>query len=117
MHHMLPSQCHSVSTSKVLPKSIFECSSSVQVEESEVVDAEEGAVQKVQESAPVKTVKDQKAKSETDSKKSRFAAKQAKQKLIRDLKNHPMFAPLVTLAILIAHLFSFRQFSFALIEL
>jgi hypothetical protein len=58
-------------------------------------------------------MKDQDAK---DTKKSRFAAKQAKQKMIRDLRNHPMLAPLITFAIIVAHLFTFRQFSFALIE-
>jgi len=50
MKHMLPSQCHSINTSKSLPKSIFFCSST----EIEVLDEfnfaddiEEGSAQKV----------------------------------------------------------------------
>jgi len=35
----------------------------------------------------------------------------------RSKRHHEMLAPLITVAILVAHLFTFRQFSFALIDL
>jgi len=56
MHHVLPSQCHSLDTSKVLPKSIFNCSSSVRDEDFNVSDIEEGTAQKVEGAFKFKTM-------------------------------------------------------------
>lgn len=121
---MITAKCHSTATGNVLPKNLYHCNSKAEVadEFNWTDDMEEGSAQEVAETPEIKTMKDavesndkKSVKNARDARAARRSGKGGKFQH-NSMRHHSMLPVFVTIAILIAHLFTFRQFSFALID-
>jgi len=121
---MITAKCHSTATGNVLPKNLYHCNSKAEVadEFNWTDDMEEGSAHVVAETPEIKTMKDtvesndkKSVKNARDARAARRSGKGGKFQH-NSMRHHSMLPVFVTIAILIAHLFTFRQFSFALID-
>ena len=121
---MITAKCHSTATGNVLPKNLYHCNSKAEIadEFNWTDDMEEGSAQEISETPEIKTMKDavesndkKSVKNARDARAARRSGKGGKFQH-NSMRHHSMLPVFVTIAILIAHLFTFRQFSFALID-
>jgi len=120
---MITAKCHSTATGNVLPKNLYHCNSKTEVKDefNWTNDMEEGHAQEIPmipyKKPAMKDIVESNNKSVKNARAARAAKRGGKDGKFQhnSMRHHSMLPVFVTAAILIAHLFTFRQFSFALI--
>jgi hypothetical protein len=122
---MITAKCHSTATGNVLPKNLYHCNSKAEVadEFNWTDDMEEGSTQEIpmipyKKPTMEEVVESNNKKSVKNARDARAARRSGKGGKFQhnSMRHHSMLPVFVTISILIAHLFTFRQFSFALID-